>query len=262
MNYKKIFLDTCVLSDIGRMKEKDRTMLAFDFVANYKLQIIITLYHIMELEEWKDENLRNNVYNFLESCYVGIGKNYFRLFEEELSGNKNVDIVEYNLSILHYDKNGYLMNFKGFKNSIIASESYKKNKKEHDEICTRLQQLEKTIYDIKSYTRLLMEYDAITKFDIKDFNFSFNDIPGFYTYIYSFTNKIGSSSLKRNYSEMNDVCMSYLAPYMDIIVAERKQVARYNELKNQKDFNRLDNVIIKKHSDVIKYSNNNILFEL
>ena len=103
MEYKKVFLDTCVLSDIGRMNEEDRRMLAFNFLVNYKFQIIITLYQIMELENFKDEQIKNNVYNFLEICYVGIGKNFYRLFEEEVSHKQNIDIVEYNLSIFTYD---------------------------------------------------------------------------------------------------------------------------------------------------------------
>lgn len=262
MNYKKIFLDTCVLSDIGRMNDKDRAMLAFNFVTNYKFQIIITLYHIMELERWKDENLRNNVYNFLECCYVGIGKNYYKLFQEELSGNKNIDIVEYELSMLHYDKNGNLMNFKGFKDSIITSQYYKDNKLEHDKICTDLQSLKKPFNNIEIFADIIILENVKNKFNIEKFNFSYNDIPSFYTYAYSFASKIGSSSLKQKAAEINDVCMSYLAPYMDIIVAERKQVARYAELKQQKNFNRLDNVIIKKHSDVIKHHQNGISFEI
>lgn len=256
MEYKKVFLDTCVLSDIGRMNEEDRRMLAFNFLVNYKFQIIITLYQIMELENFKDEQIKNNVYNFLEICYVGIGKNFYRLFEEEVSHKQNIDIVEYNLSIFTYDKDNNLMNFKGFKDSILNSKEYQKNKKEHDDICADLQLIDRPTDDINLYTKVLIIHNLKKYFNINNFDISYNDIPGLYTYSYSYANKIGSSSLKEKPTEINDICMSYLAPYMDIIVAERKQVARYMELKQKKDFNRLDHVIIKKHSDVIKYNTN------
>lgn len=262
MEYKKVFLDTCVLSDIGRMNTNDRINLAVNFVVKYKFQIIITLYHIMELERLRDEKLRNNIYDFLKSCYLGVGKNYYEVFYEELSGNKNINIVEYDLSPLNYDENGHLMDFETFKNEIIVSKTYQEAQQEYEKIGIHLQSLEKPISNTKLYTKILITENAKNRFGIADFNYSYNDIPGFYTYMYSFANKIGSSSLKDKSTEINDVCMSYLAPYMDIVVAERKQVARYNELKQQGDFNGLDKVIIKKHSDIIKYNENGISFEI
>ena len=262
MEYKKVFLDTCVLSDIGRMNTNDRINLAVNFVTNYKFQIIITLYHIMELEKLQDDSLKNNIYNFLKTCYLGIAKDYHKIFREELSGNKNINIVEYDLSVCHYDINGQLMDFETFKDKIISDKTYQESQQEHNQISINLQSLEKPIKNTKLYTKILMVENAKRGFNITDFNYTYNDIPGFYTYMYSFANKIGSSSLKDKFTEINDVCMSYLAPYMDIVIAERKQVARYNELKQQNDFSGLDKVIIKRHSDVIKYNDNGIVFKI
>lgn len=36
LSYKKIFLDTCVLSDIGRMNKKKRVEIAYEFLVNKK----------------------------------------------------------------------------------------------------------------------------------------------------------------------------------------------------------------------------------
>ena len=70
LSYKKIFLDTCVLSDIGRMNKKKRAEIAYEFLVNKKYKLIIPTYILEELERMPDKNIRENVYDFLEISYV------------------------------------------------------------------------------------------------------------------------------------------------------------------------------------------------
>ena len=63
-NYKKIFLDTCVLSDIGRMEKEKRANLAYEFLVNKKYKIIVPTYILDELEVNNDTS---GVYIFKEA---------------------------------------------------------------------------------------------------------------------------------------------------------------------------------------------------
>ena len=90
----------------------------------------------------------------------------------------------------------------------------------------------------------------------------FNKIPSFIVWAYSYASKIGSSGLRKKAKEMNDVSMSYIAPYVDIIVTESKQVERYREIKDKRLINSLDNKIIKKYNEVITKDGKRILFNL
>lgn len=87
-------------------------------------------------------------------------------------------------------------------------------------------------------------------------------LPSFIVWAYSYASKIGSSGLRKKAKEMNDVSMSYIAPYVDIIVTEAKQVERYREIKEKGLINSLNNKIIKKYNEVIKKVGERILFNL
>lgn len=69
---------------------------------------------------------------------------------------------------------------------------------------------------------------------------------------YSLANKIESKGLKKKYNELNDVAMSYIVPYVDIVVAEKRQINLYNNIRDRKILNCLDNVVFKKYSDVFQ----------
>ena len=123
LSYKKIFLDTCVLSDIGRMNKKKRVEIAYEFLVNKKYKLIIPTYILEELERMPDKNIRENVYDFLEISYVGFPKGADKIFAEEIEVNKNnseIEIVEFNVSMLQKDSNGETMDFKNFKDNLLA----------------------------------------------------------------------------------------------------------------------------------------------
>ena len=47
--------------------------------------------------------------------------------------------------------------------------------------------------------------------------------------------------------------MSYIVPYIDIVIAEKRQINLYNQMKDKKLLNCLNNIIFKKYSDVFEY---------
>lgn len=143
-NYKKIFLDTCVLSDIGRMEKDKRNKLAYEFLVNKKYQIILPTYILDELEKLPDNEVRKNVYDFLQASYVGFPKGADRIFKEEIESNTRntkVEIIEFNVSMLQKDCNGTNMDLKNFKKNLFNNPTFKAVTNENEQI--------KNIYRIK-----------------------------------------------------------------------------------------------------------------
>lgn len=270
MEYKKIFLDTCVLSDIGRLEKKDRADLAYKFLVEDKLQIILTPHNLLEIEDMPDEQVKNNVYDFLDLSFVGYAKSYDVILQEEIDkyfSNENIDIVAFNLSYLQKDKDGKPFNFKTFKAELLKNAEFKNAYEEYNNIIIGLQNEERSLKSIDNFFKVIVFHRIynLDKSFLKELNGDFIDykkIPSFIVWAYSYASKIGSSGFKHNPKEMNDVSMSYIAPYVDILVTESKQFARYEEIKNKKLISSLNNVDIKKHNQVISKEDDKIKFKL
>lgn len=263
--YKTIFLDTCVLSEIGRMNEKDRNELLYRFVTIDKLKIILTPFNIMELEDMYMSDIKQNVYDFLNMSIIGFAKNSTQIMKEEVQqyfSNNKIDPIAFHLNCLEKE-----MNFEIFKDLLLKDEKYINNSIEHNIIIEELQKVEKPPINIDEYFQLIV-FNRILKEDkefsqrLKGLQINYNKIPSVATWAYSYVHKIGSSALKKKAKEINDVSMSYIAPYVDIIITEKKQYARYNEIKKKKIISLFDDKILKRYSDVIIKKNNRILFEL
>lgn len=74
MEYRKIFLDTCILSEIGRMQKEDRNSLAYKFLVIDKLKIILTPFNLIEIEDMPNKIIKKNIYDFLDLSVVGWAK--------------------------------------------------------------------------------------------------------------------------------------------------------------------------------------------
>lgn len=60
-----LFLDTCVLSDIGRMSKKRGTS-AYNLLVTKKYCIVVSTFQILEIEKIPDKQLISNIYDFLQ----------------------------------------------------------------------------------------------------------------------------------------------------------------------------------------------------
>lgn len=254
--YKKIFLDTCVLSDIGRMKKSKRASIAYDFLVNKKYQIILSPYILQELEICPDKEMVHNVYEFLELSYIGFAKSSERIFQEEiLAYNEGLimDIEEFQVSMLQTNTNGDKMDFKSFKDKLLSNYTFKIVSKENEKIKKRLQTQKRPLKEVDDYFNLMILKHI---YDNKILSADYNIFPTFTIWAYSLANKIESKGLKK---KLNDVAMSYIVPYVDIVVEEKRQINLYNQLKNKKILKSLDGVILKKHGDV--FSNGEFIIE-
>ncbi|MBR6504510.1 MAG: hypothetical protein IKT41_02140 [Clostridia bacterium] len=250
--YKKIFLDTCVLSDIGRMNKEKRAKLAYEFLVNKKYKIIVPTYILDELEKIPDKSVKENVYDFLELSYVGFPKGADKIFAEEIEANKNntyVEIVEFNVSMLQKDANGITMDFKNFKHNLLNNHTFKIVTNQNEQIKKYLQNKKRPLTNIEDYFNLIVLNHL---YNYKILKPDYNIFPGFTVWAYSLAHKIESKGLKKKYNELNDVAMSYIVPYVDIVVAEKRQINLYNQMKDKKILNCLDKIIFKKYNEVFE----------
>lgn len=248
--YKKVFLDTCVLSDIGRMTKEERAKIAYEFLVNKKYKIILPTYILDELERLPDNTVKENIYDFLELSYVGFPKGADRIFLEEIESNKNktnLEIVEFNVSMLQKDKNGQIMDFRNFKDNLLKNLTFKNVTKQNETIKKSLQLKNRPVNDIDNYFNIIILKHLM---DNKLIKVDYNLFPAFTVWAYSLAYKVQSKGLKNNYNELNDVAMSYIVPYVDIVIAEKRQINLYKQLRNKKILTKLNNVIFKKYSDV------------
>lgn len=201
---------------------------------------------------------------------MGFAKNSDLVFREEIEkyfSNDSVEPIEFNLSYLQKDKDGKPFNFKTFKNALFENSVFKNTSVEHNKIINELQNIKRPLEEVDDFFKLIVfrRIFGLDKGFLKLLNgelIDFNRIPSFIVWAYSYASKIGSSGLRKKAKEMNDVSMSYIAPYADIIVTEAKQVERYREIKEKGLINSLNNKIIKKYNEVIKKDGERILFNL
>lgn len=249
-NYKKVFLDTCILSDIGRLEKSKRASIAYEFLINKKYQIILSPYILQELEECPDKSIVENVYDFLELSYIGFAKGADCVFKEEIEAYKeckNVDIIEFSLSMLQKDIYGDKMDFRNFKDNLLNNYTFKVVIEENREVKRKLQSQKRPLKNIDDYFNLMI-FKHI--YQNKLLSTDYNIFPAFTVWAYSLANKIESKGLKKKLNEVNDVAMSYIVPYVDIVVAEKRQINIYKQLKNKKILNIMNDVILKKYADI------------
>lgn len=267
MSYRKLFLDTCVLSEIGRMTKEDRGSFAYDLLVEKKMQLILTPYQILELEEIPDEEAKGYIHDFLDLAYIGMAKNKDDVFDEEIEKyhtSEDVDIVFLPLSFTQKDKNGAPLNFKSFRKVLLSNEAFRKSMQQLDIDNAKAQQSKRQVQTVDTYFKMMV-FDRIYHLDKKFLAtlgsdmIDYEKIPAFITWAYSYASKIESGGLKKNPREMNDAAMAYVAPYVDYIVAEKRQIARYEEIKQRRLITSLDNKTIKKYSDVVSKENGRVL---
>ena len=236
--YKRVFLDTCILSEIGRMKKSDRGDLLYRFIVEAKYQLVMTPFQVLELTDIPDKQWMDNIFDFLNGAYVGMTKNIDDVVSAEIAMYHThgfVDAVAFPLSLAQKARDGKSMNFRAFLDTLLHNPLFIRSSKDHADGIAAIQQKKwppvntDTLFSTIIFNKIYkLDPDFLKSLDGEMIDY--NRIPSFVTWAYCYAHKVYSSGLQRKAKEMNDVAMLYIAPYMDIVVTDRKQAASYEEI--------------------------------
>jgi transposase-like protein len=255
---KLIFLDTNILSDIGRFDEKTIYNLVYEISATLKSLIVVTTFNIIEIERIQDEEIKKRIYKFLDISNVFFLKGMDEIFAEEITSyisGKEVEPLKFICNILKKSTDGKPLNFSTVLNNFLSSEEFKQTLQEHNAINKKQQEHYQNKLNISedNFVKILFAEHlkkALSNFSNSDLTNAAINCPAYIAFAYSLYSKIGSKGLKQKAGEMNDTAMSYLFPYCGVVVTERKHAALFNRLKDTGKIPALKDTTILKYSDV------------
>ena len=253
-----VFLDTNILSDIGRFNEKAIRDIVFELSVDLKLLVAVTPFNILEVEKIPDEVVKARIKYFLNLVNAIFLKGMDILFSDEVSAymqKASVDPMLFITTLISKSKDGKPFNYLTVLNTLLENPEYQNALKDHYHILETQQahfQNKLTIsnsrfVDVLFREHLLKYFPALASSQIEDV---FYHCPSYAAYGYSLYDKIGSKGLRKKAGEMNDTAMSYIFPYVGIVVTEKRQANLFNALKNEKKIPALNDTIFLKHSDV------------
>lgn len=253
-----IFLDTNILSDIGRFDEKEIRDIVFQISADLKLLVAITPFNILEIEKIPDEILKGRIKYFLNLVNAIFLKGMDVLFKDEVKAcveKTSVTPMMFITTLISKSKDGKPFNYLAVLENLLANIEYQKALDEHYAILEKQQahfQNKLTVANDKFVEVLFKEhlsklFPALVGCNIETL---FDGCPSYVAYGYSLYDKIGSKGLKKKAGEMNDTAMSYIFPYVGIVVTEKRQANLFNALKGNNRISALQDTLFLKHSDV------------
>lgn len=253
-----IFLDTNILSDIARFDDKKIREIVFHISVDLKSLVAVTPFNILEIENIPDKNVKQRVHNFLNMVNAIYLKGMDIILDEEISTYQNgikVNPMMFITTLVSKDKNGKPFNYLSVLNNLLSNKEYLSALNEHEELLLRLQNKYQNKLPVTSdeFIRILFNEKIQNRYSYLC-NRNIDEIakycPSFLAYAYSLYDKIGSKGLKRKSGEMNDTAMSYIFPYVGVVVTEKRQANLFSRIKESNKIPALDDTIFLKYSDV------------
>lgn len=254
-----VFLDTNILSDIGRFEEKEIRDIVFQLSVDMKLLVAVTPFNILEVEKIPDEAVRLRIRYFLNLVNAIFLKGMDVLFEEEINfylEKVPVNPMQFITTFVSKSKDGKPFNYLSVLDNLLANGEYQKALEEHHTILKKQQshfQNKLSVTNDAFVEILFKEHLAnicpclVNAADTKEIA---KCCPSYIAYAYSLYDKIGSKGIRKKAGEMNDTAMSYIFPYVGIVVTERRQAMVFNAVKAADVIPALRDTSFLKYSDV------------
>ncbi len=253
-----IFLDTNVISDIGRLEKDEIRKVIYQISVELKLCVALTPFNIMEIERIPDERVKENVHWLLDILNIVHFKGMIELFQEEMDNGLDFNPIKFSTTLIS-TMNGKPANFLSLLSSLKKNDEYVQAVLKHNQILEQLRMrfTEKPNITLEKFICLEAKHNPIlrqksTTHTLRELG---EQAPAFVSYCCSLYNKIGSKGLRNNPGEMNDNAMSYIFPYVGYIVTEKRLANLYISVRDKGLIPTLINTVILKHSDVISKDN-------
>lgn len=257
---KIIFLDTNILSDIGRFDEKKIRDIVFIISVKIKLIVVLTPFNILEIEKIPDEEVKKRIHYFLNLSNIVYLKGMDILFADEIMAYRTgvaVNPMQFKTTLISKSKDGKPANYQILLQNLLDDVEYHNARAEHNALLDKLQERyqqkqsvsEEVFAEYLFREHLIKVYPDLVK---KDWRTIADCCPSYMAYVYSLYDKIGSKGLRKKAGEMNDTAMSYIFPYVGIVVTEKRQASVFNRVKAGVKIHALSDTIILKYSDVFK----------
>jgi hypothetical protein len=255
-----IFLDTNILSDIGRFDDDKIRKIVVEIATEMKLLIAVTTFNILEIEKISETCVKRNINYFLNLSNVVFLKEMNKIFSDEVLLYRTgapIDPIQFITTLISKTQDGKPANYMAVLGNLLGDKDYKEALEEHYAILDKqqqhfqqkLRQTEDEFVEILFKEHLTKLYPEEERDDWKEIA---NCCPSYMAYAYSLYDKIGSKGLKKKAGEMNDTAMSYIFPYVGIVVTEKRQASVFNRIKDTAKIPALNDTIILKYSDVFK----------
>lgn len=253
-----VFFDTNILSDIGRFDEKEIRNIVFQISANLKLLVAVTPFNILEVEKIPDEAVKNRIKYFLNLVNAIFLKGMDVLFADEVTAyiqKTSIEPMMFITTLISKSKDGKPFNYLAVLENLLKDMEYQKTLEEHYVILEKQQAhfQNKLTVSNDQFVNVLFKEHMLKHFPAlagDNFKSVFNSCPSYVAYGYSLYDKIGSKGLKKKAGEMNDTAMSYIFPYVGIVVTEKRQANLFSSLKDGNKIPALNDTKFLKHSDV------------
>ena len=252
-----VFLDTNILSDIGRFDEKTIRDIVFQISVDLKLLVAITPFNILEVEKIPDEAVKTRIKYFLNLVNVIFLKGMDVLLADEVAAyikKARIEPIMFITTLISKSKDGNPFTYLAVLENLLKDAEYQKALEEHYHILEKQQTHFQNKLPVSNdqfvdvlFKQQLKKFPALAGCEIKSV---FNSCPSYVSYGYSLYDKIGSKGLKKKAGEMNDTAMSYIFPYVGIVVTEKRQANLFNSLKRENKIPALNNTEFLKYSDV------------
>lgn len=255
--FKLVLADTNIISELGKINNfKD---FAYDFLVNKKLILCVTLNTIIELK--KQPKLFSNVIGLLNDMMsVATLLNKEEIIIEESKRFPQYEVIN-PVKIVHtpfaVDKFDASLNLSNYIGKLTKLQDFIQAEKEHELAINQISQ-ERKDKDLKEMDYVFYRTLTDVGNNCTDFLEAHKDNPqvvydhfcGLKTMYHMMWRKLDTADFRKKPQEIHDSLDSFYAPYVDIIVTERKQVNLYNQIIEQKLVMQLNNKEFYMFSDL------------
>ena len=255
---KLIFFDTNILSAIGRQTPEDIRKICYTVMCEMKLVLVLTTFNILELEKMPDKALREKVHDFLHMCNVVFFKPQDEIFAEEArcfaSPGETVQPIKFATTLVGKLK------YRDVLDDVRKNKEYRRTLNDHFVLLKKLQDKLSTALPVTADSFVSLGLEDHLKKRLSNVRTTVTEaeerFPAYRAFMYSMYSKAGSEGLKNKSGEMNDTAMSYIFPYVGIVVTEKLQAELFRNLKGDGKIKALHDTRIFRYSDIVDTTTN------